>query len=78
MEGLNWQHAVNYMIEVAQQCYEENNYQELENYELQYIARVVNEKFNTTFTDDDVFDILEDFEQDLKQSGEWIEDETNA
>lgn len=74
MEGLNWQHAVNYMIEVAQQCYEENNYQELKNYELQYIARVVNEKFNTTFTDDDVFDILKDFEKDLKESGEWIED----
>lgn len=54
-----------FIIETAETFYADNNNQDLTNAELETIAELTNEKFGTDSTDDDIFDFLEEFEQEL-------------
>ena len=54
-----------FIVETAEAFYDDNNNQDLTNEQLCIIAEMTNEKFGTNYTDDDIFDFLEEFEQEL-------------
>ena len=56
-----------FIIETAEAFYLDNDNQDLTNEQLRAIAEITNEKFLSTYTDDDIFDFLEEFEQELIQ-----------
>ena len=54
-----------FIIETAEAFYLDNDNQDLTNEQLRAIAEMTNEKFLSTYTDDDIFDFLEEFGQEL-------------
>ena len=54
-----------FIVETAEAFYVDNDNQDLTNEQLRVIAEMTNEKFGTNYTDDDIFDFLEEFEQEL-------------
>ena len=56
-----------FIVETAEAFYDDNDNQDLTNEQLRAIAEMTNEKFATNYTDDDIFDFLEEFEQELIQ-----------
>ena len=57
-----------FIVETAEAFYVDNDNQDLTNEQLRVIAEITNEKFGTNYTDDDIFDFLEEFEQELLES----------
>ena len=54
-----------FIVETTEAFYLDTNNQDLTNEQLTVIAEMTNEKFGTNYTDDDIFDFLEEFEQEL-------------
>ena len=54
-----------FIIETAEAFYDDNDNKDLTNEQLRVIAEMTNEKFGTNYTDDDIFDFLGEFEQEL-------------
>lgn len=54
-----------FIIETAEAFYVDNDNQDLSNEQLRVIAELTNEQFGTNYTDDDIFDFLQEFEQEL-------------
>ena len=50
--------AYDYIIELSNAFYIDNNNKELTNSQLQYIAYKTNKIYNTEYTDDDVSDLI--------------------
>ena len=50
-----------FIIETAEAFYDDNDNKDLTNEQLRAIAEMTNEKFGTNYTDDDIFDFLEEF-----------------
>ena len=63
--AVNTTQTEQFIVETAQAFYDDNNNQDLTNEQLRVIAEMTNEKFGTNYTDDDIFDFLEEFEQEL-------------
>ena len=53
--------AYDYIIELSNAFYIDNNNKELTNSQLQYIAYKTNKIYNTEYTDDDIFDFIHEF-----------------
>ena len=55
-----------FIIELSNAFYIDNNNKELTNSQLQYIAYKTNKYFDTDYTDDDIFDFIHEFIKAIK------------
>ena len=55
-----------FIIELSNAFYIDNNNKELTNSQLQYIAYKTNKYFDTEYTDDDIFDFIHEFIKAIK------------
>ena len=55
-----------FIIELSNAFYIDNNNKELTNSQLQYIAYKTNKIYNTEYTDDDIFDFIHEFIKAIK------------
>ena len=65
---MNTTQTEQFIVETAQAFYFDNDNKGLTNEQLRVIAEMTNEKFGTNYTDDDIFDFLEEFEQELVEA----------
>ena len=64
--------AYDYIIELSNAFYIDNNNKELTNSQLQYIAYKTNKHFGTEYTDDDVSDLIYLFIKGISEWTQWI------
>ena len=61
-----------FIIELSNAFYIDNNNKELTNSQLQYIAYKTNKYFDTDYTDDDIFDFIHEFIKAITEWTRWI------